>query len=369
MFRQPPPDLTPRPGHLSCAPDADLVRAFAENAHEPAFTELVRRHGPMVLRICRRTLENRDDAQDAFQLTFLVLAKKAPRLRQPELVGNWLYGVALNVSRRARLATRRRRAAEFHMLQSSAANKNTKQPPPTSHLEEFIDQEIQRLPAKYRAAVVACYVQGQTNRDAARALGWPLGTLVTRLNRAKSALRTRVSARLSRENDTALTRALRRRAAPAAVPLALLSSTLKAARKLATPGIPHPLAAPHPLTAAPNATSTRFSLGKIQLGGKLQVVGVSAFGLAISAVLMAIAFGARHSSATPPPHPIDPPHAGVTPVHAPPPEAHPATAREVTNASAEARSLAAAVTQINRNALAPQPNRGSANTPPKPTTH
>ena len=94
------------------ASDAMLVNRFVESRQQEAFAELVRRHGPAVLGVCNRVLENRDDAQDAFQITFMVLATRAASLKHPDRMGNWLYGVAFRVARRAGAAARRRRNAE-----------------------------------------------------------------------------------------------------------------------------------------------------------------------------------------------------------------------------------------------------------------
>jgi RNA polymerase sigma factor (sigma-70 family) len=334
----------PGPPDLSCADDAALVLLFVEAKEEPAFAELVRRHGPMVLQVCRRALSSRQDAEDAFQLTFLVLAKKAPQLHQPQLVGNWLYGVAVNVSRRARAAASRRRAAEAQMLRSSVAARDSELHSDSSHVRHLIDLEVQRLPAKYRAAIVACYVEGRTNRDAARILGWPLGTLVTRLNRAKSSLRTRVANRLKKENDTALKAALDRRAAPMAIPFALLVSTLKMAKKVySPPPIPMPTAR---INSLPVSTSAQARV----VASKLQISGVSAFSIALTVLGTCLALGAAiHHNAPVPPHSEDRAESEAARPQSPPQRSTPRS--PAVGPAANARTIAAALTEANRDAL------------------
>jgi RNA polymerase sigma factor (sigma-70 family) len=176
-------------GAADCA-DGELLRLFAESGRQAAFAELVRRHGPMVLGVCRRRLDSTQDAEDAFQVTFLVLAKKATSIKDPSLLGNWLYGVAYRVANKARLLNSRRQLMLNRLILMRTANSQSESA--DSELETRLDREIKRLPAKYRAAIVTCYLEGKSNREAARILGWPQGTLVTRLNRAKQMLRSRL---------------------------------------------------------------------------------------------------------------------------------------------------------------------------------
>ncbi|VTR93308.1 sigma-70 family rna polymerase sigma factor : RNA polymerase sigma factor, sigma-70 family OS=Singulisphaera acidiphila (strain ATCC BAA-1392 / DSM 18658 / VKM B-2454 / MOB10) GN=Sinac_7487 PE=4 SV=1: Sigma70_r2: Sigma70_r4_2 [Gemmata massiliana] len=174
------------------APDADLLARFITNRDGPAFAALVRRHGPMVLAVCRRVLRHRQDAEDAFQATFLVLARRAgalgPRLR----LGNWLYGVAYRTALGARRAAAVRRERE-----SRAAETRTEAGTPDDgfapELREALDRELVALPGVYRAAVVACDLEGLPRREAAVRLGWTEGTLSSRLARARSLLARRLS--------------------------------------------------------------------------------------------------------------------------------------------------------------------------------
>src|SRR5262249_17501866 len=146
---------------------------------EAAFTALVNRHGPMVLGVCRRVLRPAHDADDAFQATLLVLLRKARPLRRPELLGNWLYGVAHRTALKARTLAAKRRARERPVVDHLAGA-----PSPTAawgDVRPVLDEEVSRLPAKYRAPVVLCYLEGKTNEEAARLLGCPTGTVFSRL--------------------------------------------------------------------------------------------------------------------------------------------------------------------------------------------
>jgi len=144
-----------------------------------------------VLSACRQVLGRTADIEDAFQATFLVLVRKAGSIRKPELLGNWLYGVASRVSRKARVSALRR---QMHEQRATPA---TEVPPdePADDLWPIIDEELQSLPEKYRAAVVLCYLQGLTNEEAAQRLRWPTGTVKGRLSRARDLLRSRLARR------------------------------------------------------------------------------------------------------------------------------------------------------------------------------
>src|SRR5262249_18368629 len=152
-----------------------LLECFHARRDEAAFEELVRRHGPMVLGVCRRVLGNHHDAEDAFQATFLVLARKGASLRTRQLVGNWLHGVAYRTALRAKamIAGRQRheqRAREFARPE----------PPADDGWQELLpvlDWELDQLPERYRVALVLCDLEGVTRREAARQLGVPEGTL------------------------------------------------------------------------------------------------------------------------------------------------------------------------------------------------
>jgi RNA polymerase sigma factor (sigma-70 family) len=209
--------------------DAELLELFAERRDELAFAELVRRHGPMVLGICRRTLHNAADAEDAFQATFLALASKAQSIRKPHLLGHWLFGVASRIARAARRQSSRRQLAEKQVMPKQTEAASAADAAADAELVGMLDNEISRLSEKLRQVVVLCYLQGKTKREAAEQLGWPEGTVATRLSQARDILRRRLSAKGIAISSAALSSALSSALAPAAVPPMLVSSTAKAA--------------------------------------------------------------------------------------------------------------------------------------------
>ncbi len=167
-----------------------LLARYLENRDELAFAALVARHGPMVMGTCRRMLAAGADVEDAFQATFLVLVRRARSLSPRDAIGPWLHGVAARVSMRARSQAARRRQVEptGGELGSVPAWTN----PVDGELAAILDQEVNRLPEKYRAPIVLCYLQGLTHEEAARQLNWPLGSVKGRLARARDLLRSRL---------------------------------------------------------------------------------------------------------------------------------------------------------------------------------
>jgi RNA polymerase sigma factor (sigma-70 family) len=171
--------------------DADLMQRWRAGADPAAMDQLVRRHGQMVLGVCRRVLRDPVDVEDAFQATFLVFVRRGRSLERPERVAGWLHGVAVRVACKARADRARRRQRETIMLDPPAP-----QPPEdTSDLRRILDEELDRLPAKYRLPIVLCELDGRTLDGAAKILGWPKGTVAGRLSRGRDALRRRLSAR------------------------------------------------------------------------------------------------------------------------------------------------------------------------------
>jgi RNA polymerase sigma factor (sigma-70 family) len=175
--------------------DRQLLECFVRQHDEVAFEALVQRHGPMVLAVCRRVLGAGQDADDAFQATFLVLVRRAASVGKPELLGNWLYGVAYRVARKLRAQAARRRLHE-------SAREAVAMPPPDPaddaswrELRAVLDEELQHLPPKFQAPLVLCYLEGLTNEEAARRLGWPVGSISYRLARARELLRSRLAGR------------------------------------------------------------------------------------------------------------------------------------------------------------------------------
>jgi RNA polymerase sigma factor (sigma-70 family) len=227
-----------REGGLS---DGQLLERFLSDRDEAAFEALVRRHGPMVLGVCRRVLGNSHDADDAFQASFLALARKAGTLSSRELVGHWLFAVAYRTAMCARRTASRRRAMEKHLEQ--LPERPVIPPESLMDLRAVLDREVSRLPAVYRIPVVLCELEGKSRQEAARQLGVPEGTLSSRLARARELLRKRLVRSGVTLTGAALVPALAEIAA-AAVPAALLRSTVKSGVLLASGQAAAALSAP-----------------------------------------------------------------------------------------------------------------------------
>src|SRR4051794_9327530 len=210
--------------HLS---DGQLLGLFVDRRDADAFEALVRRHGPMVLGVCRRVLHNGHDADDAFQATFLVLVRKAASVSPRDRVGNWLYGVAYQTALKARALAARRAGRERPMTDTPEPAAKPRDPWPD--LQPLLDRELSRLPDKYRVPIVLCDLEGKTGREAARQLGCPEGTLTGRLSRARAMLARRLKRHGLHYTAGALAALLARNAAPACVPTPLLNATVQAA--------------------------------------------------------------------------------------------------------------------------------------------
>jgi RNA polymerase sigma factor (sigma-70 family) len=212
--------------------DRQLLECFAGQRDEAAFAELVRRHGPMVLGVARRVLGDVHDAEDVFQAAFLVLARKAGSVRWRESVGAWLFPVAYHLALKVRAARERRRVHEAQvatMPEHAAA-------PPDAELRAVLDEELARLPDHYRTVVVLCYLEGRTQREAARQLGLSPGEVRGRLDRARGRLRQRLARRGLALSGAAVVAALVAATASAAVPPALAENTARAAALFAVGG-------------------------------------------------------------------------------------------------------------------------------------
>jgi RNA polymerase sigma factor (sigma-70 family) len=172
--------------------DELLLERFRLAGEEAAFAILVQRHGPMVLGACRRVLGDGPDAEDAFQAAFLALARQARGARRLACVGGWLYRVARNLAAKARTAAARRRHHERHC---PCPQKALPMQPERQETRELLEEELGRLPEKYRAPVVLCCLEGNTHEEAARALGCPKSSLTSRLARARELLRGRLTRR------------------------------------------------------------------------------------------------------------------------------------------------------------------------------
>jgi len=207
------------------ATDQQLLEAFLDRRDPSAFAALVQRHGRMVLSVCRRVLHDVHDAEDAFQATFLVLVRKARSIQKRGTVGSWLYGVAYRVALQCRANAARRRKHEREAGESlprqcsyEAANHDAR---------PILDEEINRLPEKYRQPILLCYFEGKTYEEAARLLGWPAGTVSARLARGRNLLGNRLARRGLTVASASLFALLAESAASATVPAALLETTVQ----------------------------------------------------------------------------------------------------------------------------------------------
>jgi RNA polymerase sigma factor (sigma-70 family) len=212
--------------------DAQLLQRFVRDRDEAAFAELVDRHGPMVLGVCRRVLRDAHDAEDAFQATFLVLAHKARSISRPQALGGWLHCVARRTALRARLGRGRLRTQESVLDDLPAPG--TTEDLAWHELRPALDEEVNRLPRKYREPVVLCHLQEKTYAEAAKDLGLAAGTVSSRLARARDLLRKRLARRGLTLSSGLLVGLLSQRALSAAVPGALRDATTRAVLRWAT---------------------------------------------------------------------------------------------------------------------------------------
>ena len=202
-------------------------------AAELAFAELVARHGSMVLRVCHIILGDMNEAEDAFQSTFLVLARRAHSIRNRVSVASWLHGVAHRVAMAARLAAGQRRS---HERKAAELARRSEDHPVWDDVGEVLHEEIERLPERYRLAIVLCDMEGLTEGQAARQVGWPIGTVRSRLMRGRERLRVRLIGRGVAPSMILLGSLPSSQAASMVVPASLLSSTTQWALQFAAGG-------------------------------------------------------------------------------------------------------------------------------------
>ena len=205
--------------------DGQLLEAFVSQRDEAAFEALLGRHGPMVLAACRRVLQNTHDVEDAFQATFLVLCRKAGSISNRESVGGWLYQVACRIALRVKAETSRQAACES--LSPDLPASDAPHELDWHDLRPILDEELSRLPEKYRPPLVLHYLEGKTVTQVAHELGWRHGTVLGRLARARDRSRTRLTRRGLSLTTGALAAALTQQAPASSVPFMLTKSTLK----------------------------------------------------------------------------------------------------------------------------------------------
>lgn len=253
--------------------DGQLLDRFLSGNGEPAeaaFEALVVRHGPMVLDVCGKILRDHHDAQDAFQATFLVLASKAQTIRQRDSVGGWLLVVARQVAVRLRADRARRQMYEVRAAEFRAQTERDR-----PEIWPELDEEISRLPVRYREPLVLCYLEGLSTDAAALRLGCPRGTVLSRLSRARERLRDRLTRRGVALSAAIPTIGAAIDSASASVPSVLLSATVRACLEFVKPK-----------TAAVLASNTTalLAIGVIRAMTitKLTTIGVATLACAIA---------------------------------------------------------------------------------------
>jgi RNA polymerase sigma factor (sigma-70 family) len=206
--------------------DEQLLRDYISRRDEAAFAVLVRRHAPMVWGVCRRVLGNHHDAEDAFQAAFLVLVRKAGSIASPELLANWLYGVAHLTALKVMATTGKRRLRERQVTEMPEPAAT--EPDVWHKLQPLLDQELSRLPEKHRVAIVLCELEGKTRKEAARQVGVPEGTLAARLARGRAMLAKRLARHGLAVSGGAIAAVLAQNAASASAPSSVVSGTIHA---------------------------------------------------------------------------------------------------------------------------------------------
>ncbi len=303
--------------------EGQLLERFVARRDEAAFEALVLRHGPMVLGVCRRLLRDPAEVEDAFQAVFLVLVRKAGSIRQKDLLGPWLHAVATKTAHRARVNALRRRMVEGVGSKPEIEPIDGSDPSRVAdraELRALLDEEVGRLPEKYRMPLVLCYFDGKTHDEAAALLRWPVGTVRGRLARARDRLRDRLTRRgltLGAGLSAAL---LAGPEVKAALSPALVGSTVRAALFFATgPGAAAGLVSATAATLGQDILRTML-MTKLKLAAAvgLMAVGVAATGAAVHAVQDSTpAPTSRPSARTLPSAPAEPaaPAVAETPVN------------------------------------------------------
>jgi RNA polymerase sigma factor (sigma-70 family) len=217
--------------------DGELLQRFVAHRDEDAFATLVRRYAPLVFGVCQRVLHHRQDAEDAFQAAFLVLMHKAGSITRPEGLGNWLYGVAYNTAKNARRTAARRHVRERE-VSAIAKPQPVAEQELLHELRSVLDEELSRLPEKYRVPVVLCELQGKSRKEVTGQLGCPEGTVSSRLARGREILRRRLIKRGLALPAGSLAIILACDPASASVPPLLVAGAIKTALLLANSQLP-----------------------------------------------------------------------------------------------------------------------------------
>ena len=260
--------------------DGDLLGCFAAARDEAAFRALVERHGGMVYYVCRRVLRDPHEAEDAFQATFLILAQKAAAIRHPQLLANWLYGVAYRVARKAKA---KMQPPKPESVQEADPAGEPSLQAAWHEVAAALDEELSRLPDKYRAPLVLCYLQGKSRQEAAALLECSPGSMSWRVGKGRELLRKR----------------LQRRGMALSLMLLLLGMSARASAAptlvARTVAVALPDAAPAPILAlAEAAQEGDHSWGKMVLAIVFLLLGLGAAAASIGATLPQRDSGREH---------------------------------------------------------------------------
>ncbi len=283
--------------------DAELLRRFHVSRDQVAFSALVMRHGPMVWGVCKRLLRRQQDAEDAFQATFLILVRKSYSLLRPDLLGPWLHAVAVRTASRLRAQVSRRHDHEQAIVEEPVMEPSTDLV--WRDLRPLLDEEVGRLPAKYRNAFVLCHLEGLSNEAAARRLGCPKGTVLSRLSRGRELLRSRLARRGVGLSAVALAGALATGECAGAVPAALSQSTIQLGLEFAvgaaTGAMPvHAVALAEGVLKSMFHTQMKFTVAvALALGVAAAGMGVLAFGPGLGQSAVAAQDGATKPASAP----------------------------------------------------------------------
>ncbi len=270
-------------GSVAGVPDHQLLERFVvrrDEFAEAAFAALVARHGPMVLKLCRNILRDSHDADDAFQATFLLLATKAARIGNRELLANWLYGVAVRTAMKARTRAARRLRHERRAAERSGGSLATLER--DFELHAALHQGINALPEKYRSAVVLCHLEGMTREQAARLLGCPVSTVGVRLMRARERLRVWLTRRRHDFSASLIVADLDKPVNPA-VPTALAEATTEAAMLVSMAARITGGATSASIVQLIKEVQMSLMLSKLKIAGSLLFVSLFMVGIASTA--------------------------------------------------------------------------------------
>jgi RNA polymerase sigma factor (sigma-70 family) len=257
--------------------DGRLLERFLQSHEEDAFAQLMQRHGPLVMGVCRRVLRDAHAAEDAFQATFLLLARKAHSLRRHDSLAGWLSRVAFRVALDARAAGDRRAARERMVVAMAPTQTDTEADRHQRRL--ILEEELQALPRKYYEPLVLCYLESRTHEEAARLLRWPEGTVKGRMARGREMLRQRLIRRGLTLGSGGLTTLLAEESALAAVAPSLAADTLRAALLITSGQAAGAVAAP--VAVLVDGVLHAWWLARVKLAAAVVFCGIVATGLGI----------------------------------------------------------------------------------------